>query len=180
MKLIYIHGYGSNRASRKFVLLERHFTTYEASCPEWTPETAFDLWLEDLASSLKTEQTIVLVGDSTGANFAYQLKERRRKEGLQTILVLLSPLLSYSQRLNKNMVFTENLKNSLVDIFSPADAFLLIGKQDETLDLRQLNPYTCIASELVYLDDTHRLPLFEDYLGYISAYIARQVLILPK
>lgn len=180
MKFIYIHGYGSNRSSGKFVLLERQFPSYATICPEWTPETAFGPWLEHLYVGFKSEQTIILVGDSTGANFAYQLKERRKQEGLQTVLILLSPLLSYSQRLNKNLVFTENLKDSLIDIESPTDAFLLIGKQDETLDLRQLNPYTCEGSELVYLDDTHRLPFFEDYVGYIKAYIARQMLILDK
>ncbi|MGG5506772.1 MULTISPECIES: YqiA/YcfP family alpha/beta fold hydrolase [unclassified Myroides] len=180
MQFIYIHGYGSNCESRKYILLEKQLTTYRASCPEWTPETDFTAWLNQLFNSVKREQTIVVVGDSTGANFAYQLKEMRNTQGLKTILVLLSPLLSYGHRLNKKLIFTANLKNSLQDILSPTEALLLIGKQDETLDLKQVNPYTCENSEIIFIDDSHRLPLFERYLVLIEDYVERQRLILAK
>ncbi|WP_158963263.1 YqiA/YcfP family alpha/beta fold hydrolase [Myroides fluvii] len=180
MQFIYIHGYGSNRESRKYVLLQTQLVAYQARCPEWTPETDFNTWLKALYQSVENEQTVVVVGDSTGANFAYQLKEMRNAEGLDTILVLLSPLLSYDHRLNKELAFTANLKNSLQDIVAPTEALILIGKQDETLDLKEVNPYACKNSEVVYIDDSHRLPLFEQYLGLIGDYVERQCLILSK
>lgn len=180
MQLIYIHGYGSNRESRKYVLLEKQLTTYQASCAEWTPETNFTTWLTHQHQAVEQEETLLLIGDSTGANFAYQWKEMRKAQGLQTILVLLSPLLSYSHRLNKDLVFTPNLRNSLLDVPAPEDAFLLIGKQDETLNLQELNPYQCTNSEVVYIEDSHRLPLFEQYLSLIADYVERQRLILAK
>lgn len=180
MQLIYIHGYGSNRESRKYVLLAKHFATYEASCVEWTPETDFSTWLMQGHQAVEQEETLLLIGDSTGANFAYQWKEKRKAQGLQTILILLSPLLSYSHRRNKDLVFIPNLKNSLLDIPTPEDAFLLIGKQDETLDLQALNPYQCANSEVLYIEDSHRLPLFEQYLPLLADYVERQRLILAK
>lgn len=180
MQLIYIHGYGSNQESRKFKILQCHFTSFAVSCPVWTPTTDFALWMDNLYNAVEKEQTIVVIGDSTGANFAYQLKEKREKQGLHTILVLLSPLLNYAHRLNKSLVFTENLKDSLHAISAPSSAFLLLGKQDETLDLRVLNPYDCTDSELIYVEDSHRLPLFEQYVEYIAHYITRRALILSK
>ncbi|MDM1044887.1 hypothetical protein HX004_07405 [Myroides sp. 1354] len=180
MQFIYIHGYGSNRESRKYILLQQQLAAYQTSCPEWSPETDFTTWLNQLYHTVEQEQMVVVVGDSTGANFAYQLKEMRKVQGLQTILVLLSPLLCYDHRLNKELVFTANLKNSLQNIPSPAEALILIGKEDETLDLRQLNPYACENSEVIYIDDSHRLPLFEQYLGLIADYVKRQRLILSK
>jgi len=180
MQLIYIHGYGSNKESRKYILLEKQFITYQASCLEWTPDTDFDAWLNRGQQAVESEETLLLIGDSTGANFAYQWKEKRKALGLQTILVLLSPLLNYGHRLNKALVFTANLKNSLLDISAPKDAFLLIGKQDETLNLQVLNPYQCTNSEVMYIEDSHRLPLFEQYLPLIADYVERQRLILAK
>jgi len=180
MKLLYFHGYGSNRASRKYILSQAFFSTYEAECIEWTPDTDFKHLLQEVYTATEQEENIVLIGDSTGANFAYQLKEMRKKQKKKTLLLLLSPLLSYTHRLNKELVFTDNLKNSLIHIPAPADAWVLLGKQDETLDLRVVQPYDCINTEILYVNDSHRLPLFDQYLEDMKAYINRQVLISTK
>ena len=77
-KLLYIHGLGSDRNSRKLVNIKDFFENqFEYNFVEWNNDSDLSALLNEAQKWLTTEPNvqIVLVGDSTGANFAYQLRE---------------------------------------------------------------------------------------------------------
>lgn len=175
MIMIYFHGYGSDRTSRKFQDFKKLFKSSSSYCVEWTPESDFNGILNIVEASIAEEEQVILMGDSSGANFAYQLRERRKKKGLASVLVMVSPLLDYSMRKGSNLEFPDNLKNSLITIDDPKDAFILIGKQDEVIDYKGFQEKGSYNSEILFVEDSHRLPKFRDYLGYINCYVQNKL-----
>ncbi|WP_026038866.1 YqiA/YcfP family alpha/beta fold hydrolase [Myroides injenensis] len=175
MIMIFFHGYGSDRNSRKFQDCKKLFKSSSSFCVEWTPESNFNAIMNIVEAEIAEQEQVILIGDSTGANLAYQLRERRKSKGLDSILIMLSPLLDIDQRLNKSLEFSQNLKDSLIKIDDPQDAFLLIGKQDEVLDYSGLMSQKTYNSEILFVEDSHRLPKFRDYLGYVNYYVQHRV-----
>lgn len=173
--LLYIHGYGSNRESRKFFNLKESLPDFPAAVFEWDEHTDFELLLKTAIEQTNEIEQIVLVGDSTGANIAYQIREVRKSLGLKTILVLTSPLLDYDKRLNTSLQFTENLQNSLMQINKVEDALIILAKEDEAIDFSQFDvKHDAPNSTVIYVDDTHRLEGFINYVGYIIGYIVNK------
>lgn len=169
--LIYFHGYGSDRQSRKFLNLQSAMKEVEMIAFEWTPDTNFKDYMNIAFTAVANTQEVIVVGDSAGANFAYQLREMRQTHGLKTILVLTSPLLNYTNQLRVPVPITDNLQNALVVIPQISDALLLLAKNDEVLDFSQYDIYNQPNTVVVYVDDNHQLERFEAYIGYIKAYI---------
>lgn len=170
--ILYIHGYGSNRESRKFFNLKESLPDFPAAVFEWDEDTNFGFLLETAVKQTQEIEQIILVGDSTGANFAYQVREQRKALGLSTILVLTSPLLDYTKRLNTDLQFSDNLKDSLIKITNIEDALVILAKEDEALDFSDLDIRKDVTgSTVIYVDDTHRLENFLNYVGYIIGYI---------
>ncbi|MCC9044289.1 hypothetical protein LNQ81_16575 [Myroides sp. M-43] len=173
--LLYIHGYGSNRESRKFFNIKESLPDFPAAVFEWDEDTNFELLLETAIKQTSEIEQILLIGDSTGANIAYQIREVRKSLGLSTILVLTSPLLDYNKRLRTDLVFSENLQNSLMQINKVEDALVILAKEDEVIDYSQFNvKQDAPNSTVIYVDDSHRLEGFINYVGYIIGYIVNK------
>ncbi|MTG97836.1 MULTISPECIES: YqiA/YcfP family alpha/beta fold hydrolase [Myroides] len=175
MIMIYFHGYGSDKTSRKYEDCKRLFKNSSSFCVEWNPESDIKSILNVVDAELSEQEQVILIGDSTGANLAYQLREKRKEKGLKSILIMLSPLLDLDSRLNSKLIFSDNLRESILKINNPEDAFIIVGKQDEVLDFVDLQDKITYNSEILFVEDSHRLPKFRDYLGYINHYVQRKL-----
>lgn len=103
------------------------------ACLEWKTDDNIPRLLADTAARLRDKRHVILVGDSTGGNFAYQLRELLRPQGIKTTLILLNPLLDLSKRIAP-FAFPESLVPYLKQIDKPADAYIFIAMRDEILD----------------------------------------------
>lgn len=169
--VFYIHGYGSNQHSRKFVNIKNHFKKKKVyDFMEWTPDSDFESLLSSANARLLRYHNPVIIGDSTGANFAYQLRERLAKRNRDCILILTSPLLNVDKRL-RDVPFTENLVDALVKVDHPKDALVIATPEDEVLDQKWLFENEWENITLKKVDDGHRLKKFENYLKDIDNYI---------
>lgn len=167
--LFYFHGLGSNKESRKFKLIKNAFDiSHSCFCVEWRNDTDISGLLTDLWSLYKDKEELVLIGDSTGGNFAYQLRERLKDSGVKIKLVLLNPLLDFSNRI-ASFPFPEKLEKSLEKIKEIDHCFLLQSNRDEVIDHSQMK----IGPEVeqLIIDDTHRLLTFEKYVDAIKEYL---------
>ena len=172
-KLLYIHGLGSDRNSRKFVNLKDHFkNSFEYDFVEWNNESDISELLDTAEKWLVSEAQcqIVLVGDSTGANFAYQLRERLEEKNIKSILILSSPLLNIEDRI-ADFEFPKNILPQLAKITNPKNALIIASKKDEVLNQLPLFEKSLQDVELLDVDDSHRLLSFEKYLPAIESYI---------
>ncbi len=172
-KLLYIHGLGSDRNSRKFVNLKDYFKDqYQYNFVEWNNDSDISALLDIAATWLNSEpeDQIVLVGDSTGANFAYQLREGLKEKNIKSILILTSPLLDIDKRIS-DFEFPENIVLQLWKIEDPEDALIIATVKDEVLNQIPLFKKTLKNIKLEDIDDSHRLLKFENYLPAIENYI---------
>ena len=168
--LIYIHGLGSNRNSRKFQNLKEYFgNTFSYDFLEWVPDMNISDSIHQMALKYAGED-VILVGDSTGANFAYQLRESIRRLGGNTVLILTSPLLDINNRI-ADFDFPQELIPQLWKIENPEDALIIATRTDEILNQeillnKKLNNVKCVE-----VNDGHRLENFHTYLPEIKKYI---------
>ncbi|WP_373709181.1 YqiA/YcfP family alpha/beta fold hydrolase [Kaistella sp.] len=176
-KLLYIHGLGSDRNSRKFINLKEYFKEqFEYNFMEWNNGSNISLLLEEAEKWLhsETKEEIVLVGDSTGANFAYQLRERLKEKKMKSILILTSPLLDIENRI-ADFEFPKSLIPQLGKIENPEDALIIASQKDEVLNQKPLFEKPLKNIELVDVEDSHRLLKFESYLPNVEDYIQSQL-----
>ena len=173
-KLLYIHGLGSDRNSRKFVNLKDYFKDqFKYNFVEWKNDSNIPSLLNEAEKWLKSEDQIILIGDSTGANFAYQLREKLKENNMQSILVLTSPLLDISNRI-RDIEFPKNLISQLWKIENPEEALIIATQKDEVLNLIPLYQKKLKNVELIDVDDSHRLLKFANYIHHIEKYIESQ------
>ena len=175
-KLLYIHGLGSDRNSRKFVNLKDYFKDqFEYNFMEWKNDSNILSLLNEAEKWLKSGPTdqIVLVGDSTGANFAYQLRERLKEEDIKSILIMTSPLLNVEDRIS-DFEFPKSILPQLRKIENPEYALIIATQKDEVLNLIPLYQKKLKNVELIDVDDSHRLLKFENYIHHIEKYIESQ------
>lgn len=138
MQYVYIHGFGTTGAnSTKFKKILAHATTKNAKAIalEWN-EHQPDI-LQQLTSQLNNQinwdETVFLIGSSTGGNFTYQLLEKF--SGKDIFFVLINPLLNVEQRKIDNYLFPMLLANQLKNPSAHlANGLILLGKNDEVLD----------------------------------------------
>lgn len=173
-KLLYIHGLGSNENSRKYQILKSYFElTLESSCLEWENDDSISMLLDKAENNLKGCENPVIIGDSTGANFAYQLRERRVAKNQNSILILTSPLLNFEKRITI-IDFPENIKNQLIPILNPTKALIIATADDESIDQNWLFEELLENISLIKVDDNHRLMNFKDSLPAVQMYIFSQ------
>lgn len=141
---------------------------------EWNPEDDISILLDKAESELELYDNPVILGDSTGANFAYQLRERRKVKNKNSILVMSSPLLIHQLRIS-DRYFSDNLKQHLTVIAHPKDAMIIATPTDEVLDQTWLFENELENVELMEVKDGHRLMQFNTYLSEVERYIARVV-----
>lgn len=170
-KLLYIHGLGSDRNSRKFLNLKDYFKDqFNYNFVEWNNDSNISALLDIAENWLKSEDQIILIGDSTGANFAYQLRERLKENNIKSILILTSPLLDIDNRIG-DFEFPKNIIPQLWKIENPEDALIIATQKDEVLNQKLLFEKLFKNIELIEVDDNHRLEKFENYLSSIEKYI---------
>lgn len=171
MKFLYIHGLNSDATSRKYLNLKEYFQDkFEFNCLEWKNDDNISELLDQAELKLENEINPILFGDSTGANFAWQLRERRRHNGKNSILILTSPLLDLSKRIAE-FEFPEQLKPYLKKIDNPENLMIIAPTKDELIDHSALWKNEFEKMNLMKVNDTHRLPKFLDYLVEIDSYI---------
>lgn len=169
--LLYIHGYNSSAQSNKFQIFLKHFgKDYDLACMEWTPESDFDKLMKQAEDELSLYDFPIITGSSTGANFAYQLRERLKRKGKNSVLILFSPLFDLKTIL-ADLTFSENLQSAVRKIENPKNALVIADPNDTVVDQKPLFSGKFENLKIVIADDDHKLPLFENYLSYIDDYI---------
>lgn len=167
--LIYIHGYRSDRNSRKFLALKKYLAkTHNCFCLEWITHSDIPYLLQKTFDRCKDLEDLVLIGDSTGANLAFQLREMRNK--LNDRLVLLSPLLDVNKVLSP-IKFPTPFLSSLMKITNINNSLVVASRNDEVVNQNHLFANHQKNFTLFEVDDNHRLDNFEKYLELISGYI---------
>lgn len=111
----------------------------------------------------------VVVGDSTGANFAYQLRERRLEKGKKSILILGSPLLDIDERI-ADFDFPEKIIPELKKYDSPEDALIIATKNDTILNQKWLFQKKLKMIKLIEVNYNHRLEKFHEILPLIDSF----------
>src|SRR5690606_6792416 len=161
--------------SRKYLNLKAYFQDeFEFDCLEWKNEDTISELLDRAESELENDTNPILFGDSTGANFAWQLRERRIANGQKSVLILSSPLLDIHQRI-ADFEFPESLVPYMKVIENPNDALIIASENDEVIDMGNL--FHAKGKKnfvLIKAEDTHRLIHFESYLSAIRNYIESQ------
>lgn len=180
--LLYIHGLGSDRNSRKFTNLKDYFQTqFGYDFVEWNNDSDVKKLIEEKLKKYKKQTQLIIIGDSTGANFAYQLRELRNSEN--DVLILTSPLLDIDKRI-ANFDFPSFIKPQLIKIESPKNALIIASRNDEVLDQTDLFGDICDENfvsphenlEVVEIDDSHRLLHFAEWaIPVISDYIREKI-----
>lgn len=134
--IFYIHGYNSDHNSRKFKALQSHFgAQFAYDFMEWEPQSNFSQLITEALQKLDTYDNPIVVGDSTGANFACQIAQIRSANNKTTQLILTSPLLDIKHRFRtEEAPFAENLKNHLKVFEPPEDAFIMVANDDTVVD----------------------------------------------
>jgi len=175
MKLLYIHGLGSDSNSRKYLNLKDYFKKqFRFDCLEWKNDSNISQLLDEAEKMLESEDKIILVGDSTGANFAYQLRERLKEKGKNSVLIMTSPLMNIDDRI-ANFEFPENIIPQLWKIENPENALIIASRKDEVLNQKPLFEKSLNTIELIEVDDTHRLENFRNYLPEIKNYLQSEL-----
>ncbi len=167
--LLFVHGYGSDRNSRKFQELKNYFgSDYHCHCLEWTVFSDIQYLLNLAVQKCENTLNMVIVGDSTGANLAYQLREMRNHEDDK--LILLSPLLDIAKR-KRDIPFPATFCEYLLKIANPANTLVIASKTDEVIDQQSLFDEADKKFTLMEVDDGHRLEKFHDYLPALEAFL---------
>lgn len=167
--LLFVHGYGSDRNSRKFQDLKNYFgKEYHCYCMEWVVYSDIPYLLNLAVQKCENALNMVVVGDSTGANLAYQLREMRNHADDK--LILLSPLLDIAKR-KRDIPFPDTFCAHLLKIENPANALVVASKNDEVIDQQSLFDEADKKFTLMEVDDGHRLEKFHDYLHAIEEFI---------
>lgn len=170
-RFLYIHGLGSNANSRKYLNLKEYFgNTFDFSCLEWKNDDNIEELLNQSEKELSQFENVILFGDSTGANFAWQLREKRKAKGLNSILIVSSPLLDLSKRIS-DFEFPETLKPFMKKIDHPAGMMIIAPTEDEIIDHSFVIDNQFPDTQILKVNDTHRLPKFKEYLPEIEKYI---------
>lgn len=136
---------------------------------EWVVYSDIPYLLNLAVQKCDNALNMVIVGDSTGANLAYQLREMRNQADDK--LILLSPLLDIAKR-KRDIPFPDTFCEQLLKITNPANALIVASKTDEVIDQQHLFGEDDKKFTLMEVDDGHRLEKFNEYLLVIEEYIS--------
>ncbi len=141
--VLYIHGLESDRYSRKFQDLQAFFgNEFNYDFLEWDNDSNIRNLIQQM--DLKyTDQPLIIVGDSTGANFAYQLRQLRNNPNDK--LILTSPLLTIDKRI-ADFEFPQSLVQYLTKITEPENCLIIATTKDEILDQNWISETYCTSS----------------------------------
>lgn len=171
-QLLYIHGLGSSKDSRKYKLIHETFhTSHNCACAEWNPDTDIKLFLFNLFKRYLGTQELVIIGDSTGGNYACQLRDILVRNGVRVRLILLNPLLNIAHRI-ADFPFPSGLEDSLAAIDQVDHCFLLQSLYDEVIDQTKVT----LGEHAIQLkvDDSHRLFAMADHMPALQHYVQQK------
>lgn len=170
--ILYFHGLGSSANSRKFIRLQQVFgEKYQVLCPEWTFTTDIRLLLANLLTAYENQQSIVLIGSSTGCNFAYQLAEKLRAKAVDVNLILINPLMHLQQRIS-GRIFPEKLKSYMQEIKEVSDCTLILSTADEAIDHGMI----AIAAnvKVIEIDDNHQVKDIKRLISILKSLLKKK------
>jgi len=170
MTILYFHGLGSDEQSRKFQLLKMQFSTADVYCVVWNKETDFAQLFEHWCHKIQGAENIILIGDSTGGNYAFQFREMLTKHNLFSKLILINPLLNLENRI-ADFPFPKELTDTLQTIDKVEDALLIFSRRDEIIDHRTVAKASQPYTEILWVEDTHRVLYFDKLLKHIERHI---------
>lgn len=169
--LLFIHGLYSGRDSRKFIALKNYFKDqFFYDIIEWDGNSNIPELISNAAENYGEQKELIIIGDSTGANFAYQLRECMNNTNVNIILVLTSPLLDM-QRITAELDFPNGIKPYIQKIKKPENVLIIAAKDDEVLDQKPISSLNTLNNEIIIVEDDHRLQKFASYLPEIERYI---------
>lgn len=169
--LLYIHGLNSDANSRKLSLLKSYFgDRVDYHCIEWGDRTNLRFYFDKKRNEWLHYQKLIIVGDSTGANFAYQLREQLRDSHHQIALVLLSPFMCTSQQIVR-IRFPFYIIPQIWYINKPTRALIIASPTDEVLTQNWLFEKDFKEVKVIEVSDEHSLRDFEEYIPHIDEYI---------
>lgn len=177
-QFIYFHGLQHEpKISYKFSLLKSYYSQhYDFHYYNWNHSTDFKELLYKAREQFKDIEQIIIFGDSTGANFAYQLRELRKKQNKNDILILSSPLLHFKQRIS-NYKFPKSIAIYMQNIKNPTNAFIILSLSDELIDQSWLIKKEFLNIKILEVKDSHPLPNFEKHsIHLIKEYIDTQII----
>lgn len=170
LQYYYVHGLHSSKNAIKFKEIQIRYPN--AICFEWTvKDNLTDKINEWVAIVKESKKNNVLIGSSTGCNFICQINKILHKSNNHPKTILLNPLLSLDQVINKEIIPLEIIKYiQKIDFFS--NYLILIADNDEVLNHDQINPQLIASNHLIISkNDNHQLLKFKDYLDEIERYI---------
>jgi predicted alpha/beta hydrolase family esterase len=135
--LIYVHGLNSSSSSSKYQYLKELFD--DAYCIEWPNDDNFSF--DKIANEIKAisksirmqNDAVVLVGDSTGANFVLQFQKEFGHDNISNF-VLISPLVNRQSVLIDHTIFNKKVDDQLVDFDIVKGLMVLSSANDEVLN----------------------------------------------
>ena len=140
MQYIYIHGFGTTGAgSNKFKKINKWATEIgqKAFALEWNEhqDQIVERLIRQLTATLQYDDPVVLIGSSTGGNFALQLMDFFTHHQIPMRFILINPLIDVKQRKIHNASFTLLLADQLkLPKDNAIGGKIILGKQDEVLD----------------------------------------------
>ena len=163
-KIFYFPGLNSGKDSRKFQIIKDFFgEKYEYVLVDWQEHHHIPALLNTIKRE-KGYDYYLIVGDSTGANFAYQFRDLL-DPSRETHLLLLSPLLSYSS-IKADVNFPEDTRVHLKEIH-PSHCTIIYGENDEVLNFENsLSTLQDSSVNILKVDDSHRLMNLQEYLPF--------------
>lgn len=168
--LLYIHGLGSDKNSRKFMNLKNYFhDRFNYDFLEWKNDSNIKLLIQEKFDKYQKIENLIIIGDSTGANFAYQLRKLRNCNSDK--LILTSPLLDIEKRI-ASFDFPKTIIPYLEKITSPKNALIIATKKDEILDQSWI--FENENFNLKEVKDSHRLENFQNYISFIEMYLSQE------
>lgn len=170
MTILYFHGLGSGEQSRKFQLLKTQFSNADVYCVVWNKDTDFAQLFEYWHHKIQGAENIILIGDSTGGNYAIQFREILKGNNLVCKLILINPLLNLENRIAA-FPFPKELTDTLQTIDKIESALLILSNQDEIIDHHPVAKDSEPHTEILWVEDTHRVLDFDKLLKDIKSYI---------
>lgn len=169
-KYIYIHGLNSSKNSSKYKILKKRF---DMMILEWDKQTNIDSKIDAIIKDINPSDKLILIGDSTGGNFACQLRNKLNNLNIYSKLVLFNPLLNI-ESLSIDIMPNEILKY-IKPITEIKDALLIISNNDNIVDNKDLKRFEK-TTNIIRVNDTHKLKTLEKYIELISDYSEKIVL----
>lgn len=167
-QIVYIHGLYSSKNSKKFRVITKNFPT--AICVEWKVEDNIFEIIQNSYNLLKGEiKDLVLIGSSTGGNFAWQLQKKLLENGKSSQLILLNPLIDITFKFLDD--FPSQLSSYLVPMNIFVNTKVFLGMKDEVLDAYKSKKFFEIQQksfinqiDIIEVEDGHRLDNFSSLL----------------